>query len=178
MTPVRTLTCACGKVHFELDRTPIVSAECHCTSCREAGARLEALPGAPAVREQNGGTRFVLYRKDRVRIVEGAGLLRAFFLAPTSTTRRVIAGCCNTPMFLEFKGGHWLSLYATLWPAQQRPLPQLRTMTSDRTSPEPLGDDIPSGPLQSATFFAGLLGAWIAMGFKVPKVPITGTLEA
>ncbi len=47
MTQTTQLACACGRVHLEVDRAPIVSTECHCNSCRAAGAKLQALPAAP-----------------------------------------------------------------------------------------------------------------------------------
>ena len=36
------VTCACGVVEMARDGPPILAAECHCTSCREAAARLGA----------------------------------------------------------------------------------------------------------------------------------------
>ena len=172
MTQVTQLACACGQVHLEVERAPIVSAECHCNSCRAAGARLQTLPAAPPFLETNGGTRFVLYRKDRVRFLKGTDRLGAFRLTPTSTTRRVVATCCNTPVFLEFHGGHWLSLYGSLWPEGTLPPLELRTMTSDLPDGSALADDVPNGKRQSVSFFAKLLGAWIAMGFKSPKITV------
>ena len=179
MTQSTDLTCACGQVRLEAWKTPIISSECHCTSCRAAGARLQALPGAPPVLEANGGTHFVLYRKDRVRFRKGAELLREFRLSPEATTRRVVVSCCNTPVFLEFKGGHWLSLYGCLWPEGALPTVALRTMTSDRPDTTMLADDIPNGKRQSLEFFARLLGAWVAMGFRTPKIGfVNGEISA
>ena len=166
------LACACGKVRLEVERAPIISAECHCNSCRAAGERLRALPSSPPFLAANGGTRFVLYRKDRVRFVSGAGLLKEFRLTPASTTRRVVATCCNTPVFLEFKNGHWLSLYSCLWPAGTLPPLDLRTMTSDLPDGVLLADDVPSGTRHTVSFFAKLLVAWIAMGFRSPAVTV------
>ncbi|MDP3897559.1 MAG: DUF6151 family protein [Mesorhizobium sp.] len=171
-----TLSCSCGEVRIDVARAPILSAECHCDSCRAAGARLEALPGAPRVRLDNGGTHFVLYRKDRVRFATGGERLREFRLTPKSKTRRVAAACCNTPLFLEFQGGHWLSLYAGLWPEAARPAPEMRTMTSNAVAPLP--DDMPNARHQSPGFMAKLLGAWIAMGFRSPKIEVGGQIDA
>jgi len=137
-----------------------------------AGHRIEALPAARPVLEHNGGTRFVLFRKDRVQFREGAEQFRHFRLTPTTPTRRVVASCCNTPVFLEFQNGHWLSLYAGLWPKDTAPSPQLRTMTEDLPAGATLDDDVPNSRRQSAGFFVRLLGAWIAMGFRRPAVPV------
>lgn len=178
MTHTTRLACGCGKVHLEVERDPIVSTACCCTSCRAAGERLAALPDAPAVVDRFGATRFVLYRKDRVRFTRGAELLREFRLTPDSKTRRVVAACCNTPVFLEFQGGHWLSLYGGLWPEASLPPLDLRTMTSDLPDASVLPQDVPNLKRQSGTFFAKLLGAWIAMGFRSPKIAVDGQLPA
>jgi len=171
------LACACGDFQLEVEQPPIIATECHCNSCRDAGARLRRA-GVSPVLEENGGTQFVLYRKDRVRFVKGAERLREFRLTPEAKTRRVVATCCNSPAFLEFESGHWLSLYAGLWPEGARPLPEIRTMTSDRTDPAPLPDDVAYGRRQTLGFYAKLLGAWIAMGFKSPKIAVKGEINA
>jgi len=170
MTQSTQLACACGEVQLTVEKAPIISAECHCNSCRDAGRRLQALPGAAAVLKPNGGTHFVLYRKDRVHVLKGTELLKEFRLTPESTTRRIVASCCKTPVFLEFKGGHWLSLYGQLWPEGTLPPLDLRTMTSDLPEGTVLPDDVPNGKRQSFQFFARLLGAWIAMGFRSPQI--------
>jgi len=171
------LACNCGKVRIAVKDAPIVSVECHCKSCCEAGETLRTLPEATDVREDNGGTRFVLYRKDRVRFDKGPARLKAFRLTPQASTRRVVAACCNTPVFLEFKNGHWLSLYARLWPAGTVPPLEMRTMTEDREDASPLPEDVPNASMQSFSFMVKLMGAWIAMGFKVPKVAVEGDLH-
>jgi hypothetical protein len=165
-------------MQLHVEKTPIISAECHCNSCRAAGAKLQTL-GAPApVASANGGTHFVLYRKDRVQFLRGTERLKAFRLSPEATTRRVVATCCNSPIFLEFKGGHWLSLYSALWPQGTLPPLDLRTMTSDLPEGAVFDDAVPSGKRQVFAFYAKLLGAWIAMGFKVPKVAVSGEIVA
>lgn len=173
MTQPTRLFCTCGRLRLEVEREPIIRTECHCNSCRAAANRLTVLPVSPLMLEEDGGTRFVLYRKDRVRFAAGADLLRPFRLSPDAGTRRVVAGCCNTPVFLEFEGGHWLSLYARLWP-EGAPGPELRTMTGDRADAAPLPGDIPAGRWHTARFYARLLAAWIAMGFRSPKITIGG----
>lgn len=136
------------------------------------------LPVAPPFLQSNGGTRFVLYRKDRIRFLKGAELLRDFHLTAEATTRRAVASCCNTPIFLEFKNGHWLSLYSCLWPKDTLPAPALRTMTSDLPGDVSLPRDVPSGKRQTLLFYAKLLGAWIAMGFRSPGLPVNARINA
>ncbi len=171
------LGCACGQTQLEVTNSPIINAECCCDSCREAGSRLRALPSAPAFLEPNGTTRFVLYRKDRIHFAKGTENLKAFRLKPESKTRRVVAACCNTPVFLEFPNGHWLSLYGCLWPKGALPPLDMRTMTKDLPAGAVLTDDVPNASQQSAGFMFKLLGAWIAMGFKVPKITVNGDIH-
>jgi hypothetical protein len=177
MTQTTKLTCACGHVHIGVSRAPIVSVECCCNSCREAGSRLQRLPDAPPILDTKGATRFVLYRKDRVHFHKGTDLLKEFRLAPEAKTLRVVATCCNTLVFLEFKGGHWLSLYGGLWPEGTLPPLEMRTMTADLPDASVLSDDVPNAKSQTLPFFVKLMGAWIAMGFRSPKVPVKGEIH-
>lgn len=172
-----SLQCTCGQVRLTVDKAPITSVECCCDSCRAAAARLSQLEGLPPIVNAHGGTPFVLYRKDRIAFITGADLLREFRLTPDGKTRRVIAGCCNTAVFLEFENGHWLSLYAGLWPNSTLPRLEMRTMTKDLPPNTTLPQDVPNAKRQSLSFFAKLLGAWIAMGFKSPKVAVNGVVQ-
>jgi len=177
MTDTRTLQCACGKVRLELQGSHIAGVECCCNSCRRAGDRLQKLPDAPAFMTEYGATRYELWRKDRVNFIGGAEQLKAFRLRPGSRTRRVVATCCNTPIFTEFEAGHWLSLYGHLWPAGSLPKAEFRTMTGDLDDPSGLPDDVPPLTRYSVGFFAKLFGSWAAMGFRNRKIPVNGTIE-
>ncbi|KFL31822.1 hypothetical protein JP75_07140 [Devosia riboflavina] len=172
MTQSTRLNCSCGRFEMVVTGEPFITTECHCNSCREAGGRMEKLPLARPMLEENGGTRFVLYRKDRAEITKGKELLRGYRLSDSAPTRRVVATCCNSPVFLEFKGGHWLSLYSSLWPEGQAPEPEIRTVTGDRGADVVLDDTVPAGTWQTMGFYGKLLTAWIAMGFKVPNIDI------
>ncbi|WP_394763806.1 GFA family protein [Phenylobacterium sp.] len=175
MTKATHLCCTCGKVEIETVGTPIISAACCCNSCRTAAARLHA---ESQILGPFGETRFELYRKDRVRFLRGVDQLQDFHLQAGAKTRRVIATCCNTPIFLEFGGAHWLNVYGGLWPAGSLPPPALRTMTSDLAYASLLPTDVPNHKRQSASFFAKLFAAWIAMGFRTPEVPVNGEFHA
>jgi len=172
----QTLSCACGAFHIALEGSPFIATECHCNSCREAAAHLASLPPAFPLTQANGGTPYILYRKDRVRFPAGTGALRAARLSETAPTRRVLTTCCNSPVFLEFQGGHWLSLYAGLWPDAQRPAIDIRTMTSDLPEGHMLDGALPAGKWTTAGFYARLLAAWIAMGFKTPRIDVANEL--
>jgi hypothetical protein len=104
----------------------------------------------------------VLYRKDRVEYTKGTPLLRTYKLRDESSTKRVVATCCKSPMFLEFEKGHWLSIYRT---ALRGDLPSLdmRVHTKSKPAGSVLPNDVPSYPVYSAKFMAKLFAAWIAM---------------
>ncbi len=173
------LTCTCGKVAMRVDGSPILTAECLCSDCRQAGAILAALPGAEPVVDGNGATPYVLYRKDRVRCLRGTELLREHRLTAETKTRRVVATCCNTPVFLDFTSGHWLDLYGALWPEGTQPPLDMRTMTRDTPPGVQLPNDVPNPKTHTFGFFAKLLMAWAAMGFRAPKIDyVKGTIDA
>ena len=177
MTQITELQCACGRVRITLDREPVLSVECCCTSCRTAGGVMERLPGAPRIVGPNSTTHMVLYRKDRIQFTKGTELLREYRLTPDSPTRRIVAICCNTPIGLDFTKGHWLSFYSCLWPTDTLPPVQMRTMTSDVLDGTILSDNVPNHKRYAFAFFAKLMSAWVAMGFKMPKVGVSGTLQ-
>lgn len=166
------LTCRCGKVHLTVTAEPVTVAECHCESCRKSSAMFTGLPGARPVAERSGGTHYVLYRKDRVEFTAGAENFVGYRHTAKSPTRRVIAGCCNTPLFLEFQNGHWLSIYAGLWPEVIRPKAEMRTMVADMPEGQALPADMPNYKAQSFGFFWKLLTAWAAMGFRSPSIAV------
>jgi hypothetical protein len=72
----RTLArCRCGKVELQIGGAPILRGICYCASCQEAGRQYQAAPGADSVLAEDGGTDYVLYRKDRIRCVQGGAFL-------------------------------------------------------------------------------------------------------
>ena len=162
-------SCRCGQVKLEFTGAPILTGICYCNSCQQAGKWHQALPGADTVLGADGGTSYVLYRKDHVRCVAGGEQLDEKRLKPESPTRRLNARCCNTAMFADFTRGHWLTVYRGRAPADAPP-PMLRMMTAERPEGVVLPDDMPNYPKHSGKFMLKLLGAWLAMGFRRPKV--------
>jgi hypothetical protein len=162
--------CQCGKVQFEAVGTPILTSSCYCTSCQEAGRQFEQLASAPPVRDSDGGTGVILYRKDRVQCVMGHEYLEEHRLKPESPTRRVLAKCCNSAMFLDFTKGHWLTMFRNRFPAGAPPL-EMRVMTKDRRAGVELADDVPNHDSYSGKVMLKLITAWIAMGFRRPEIP-------
>jgi hypothetical protein len=161
--------CRCGKVELQIVGAPILRGICYCASCQEAGRRHRALSGADAVLAEDGGTDYVLYRKDRVRCVQGGDLLEERRLKPDSATRRMFAHCCNTAMFVDFTRGHWLTVYRGRL-GDDIPPATMRIMTAERPEGVILLDDIANYSGLSGKFMLKLLGAWMAMGFRRPAV--------
>jgi hypothetical protein len=163
--------CQCGKVTLEAEGRPILAASCYCASCQQGGSRIEQLASAPPVCNPDGGTDYILYRKDRVRCLTGQHDLWEQRLKPDSPTRRVVATCCNSAMFLDFTKGHWLAMYRNRFPADAPPI-EMRVMTQARRDGFVLADDVPNYDTHSGKFALKLVGAWIAMGFRRPDIAL------
>ena len=163
--------CRCGKVKLVAIGRPILTNTCYCASCQEAGRRFEQLASAPPVLNPDGGTDFVLYRKDRVECAMGQEYLEEHRLRPDSPTRRVVATCCNSAIFLDFTKGHWLTMYRNRFPTEAPPL-EMRVMTHERRGGVELADDLPNYSGHSGKFMLRLISAWIAMGFRRPKISL------
>ena len=125
--------------------------------------------GVDSVLAQDGGTDYVLYRKDRIRCIQGGDLLQEQRLKPDSPTRRMHARCCGAPMFADFTKGHWLSVYRGRLPDDMPPA-TMRLMTAERPAGVTLPDDMANYPGRSGKFMLKLLRAWMAMGFRRPAV--------
>ena len=162
-------SCRCGKVELQILGAPILRGICYCASCQEAGRRHQAAPGADSILAEDGGTDYVLYRKDRVRCVRGGDLFEQRRLKPDSPTRRMYTRCCNTAMFLDFTKGHWLTVYRGRLPNDIPPA-TMRMMTAERPEGVILPNDMANYPRHSGKFMLKLLGAWMAMGFRRPTI--------
>jgi hypothetical protein len=166
-------TCQCGKVKIETSGLPILTGACFCKSCQEAGRRFEQLPAAPPVLDPDSGTGYILVRKDRVQCVTGQEHLEEHRLKADSPTRRVIATCCNSAMFLDVTKGHWLSIYRNRFAAA--PPLEVRLMTKERRAGVELADDLPNYRGHSGKFMLKLIAAWIAMGLRRPEITLGKT---
>lgn len=158
-----TARCRCGSVEIEAVGDPILSDICYCESCQAGSRQIEALPNGRAVCDSDGGTAYVLYRKDRVQYSKGSELLRGYKLTEESPTKRVVAACCDSPMYLDFEKGHWLSVYRA---ALQGDLPPVEMRVQTKSAPAAgsnLPCDVPSYSGYGFKFMAELFAAWIAM---------------
>src|SRR5690606_38328865 len=113
---------------------------------------LETLNGAGTILDSDGGSQCVMVRKDRVRIEAGQEHLAEFRLKPGSSTRRVVATCCNTPLFLDVTIAHWITLYSGRLPPHARRPVEMRVMTKYRNSSLPYPDAAPTYPGHTGRF--------------------------
>jgi hypothetical protein len=163
MDPIlRTPSCACGRVVCEARGAPILSAVCYCEDCQEGGRRIQALPGAARVLDDDGGTPLMIYRDDRFLCVSGEELLVAHKLKDSSPTRRMVASCCSSGMFLKFGPGHWVSAYRTRFTGDLPPI-EMRTSVRRRRAETPLPNDAPAYPGFPPQLILKLFAARIAM---------------
>jgi hypothetical protein len=54
----------------------------------------------------------------------------------------------------------------------------MRTMAGDLPDASNLPDDIPNLKSHTVSFYAKLLGAWVGMGFRNPKIEVSGKIDA
>jgi hypothetical protein len=158
--------CACGRVELAATGAPIAAAICYCNDCQAGGHMIEQLPNAPKVLNDDGGSDYILYRKDRARVVKGSELLKPLKLKDGSNTNRVIATCCNSAVMLTFDGArHWLDFYRNRVTRGSVPPAQMLVCTKSAPAPERLPKGVPSYPGHSLRFIGKLLRAKLAMVF-------------
>jgi hypothetical protein len=160
---IMTATCSCGGVELKAFGRPIVSSVCYCDDCQKGAGQIEALPNAGTVRDPDGGTAYILYRKDRIECSKGAELLRSYKVKETSVTNRVVATCCNSAVFVNFdRGPHWVSAYRARFHGELPPL-QLRICTKFKPDGVVLPDDVPSYRRYPPGLVVKLLASRVAM---------------
>lgn len=142
----------------------IACLACYCDDCQSAARQLVEA-GASSPRDPDGGTSLVLYRKDRFHVLSGQVYLRPHKLRADSATNRIVASCCNTPLFLQFdKGPHWVSIFRSL--VEAPPPLEMRIATRFMPTLEQATDGIPTYPAFPWRLPAKLVASRIAMMFK------------
>lgn len=156
-------SCACGQVALEASGAPIIAVVCYCDDCQAAARQIEALPSATPVLDADGGTQFVVYRKDRLRCVQGEERLTRHKLKPDSATVRYLAACCNSAMYLGFDDAkHWVDLFSGRIQGTAPPV-EMRICTRFRPPGPDLQNDVPNLPGFSLGLIARFMRARIAM---------------
>jgi hypothetical protein len=158
-----TASCACGSVELTAIGAPIVSNVCYCGDCQRGSLQIEALSNAGPVRDADGGTAYILYRRDRIECSKGASLLKSYKIRESSVTNRVVATCCSSAMFMNFdKGPYWVSAYRARFHGDLPPL-QMRICTRYKSPDVVLSGDVPSYPGYPLRLVARLLASGVAM---------------
>lgn len=163
----RSASCVCGRVRLKLAGDPILSAACCCADCQAGGALIEARPGAAPIRDEFGGTPYLIYRDDRFRCEAGADALEGVKLSDDAPTTRYVASCCNSGMYLKHGPGWWTSVYRSRVADDPPPL-KLRNKTAGLPPGVTLPKDIPNYPGFPPQLILRLLAARLAMMFSPP----------
>lgn len=159
-------SCTCGNVRFEAVGNPFLANACYCGDCRAAAAAIGNLPGASSPAEADGGTEYLLYRKDRIACTKGESLLVPMRLDPKSATKRLIAGCCNSAMAMAFDDSrHWVSAYRRRFENSPPPI-ELRICMGDARAVNSRPDNVPTFKGYPARMMFKLVGARLAMTFN------------
>lgn len=133
---------------------------CYCDDCQKAARQIEAGSNGPPVSDPDGGTTLSLWRKDRVQARLGEDLLTEHRLDPETATKRIIASCCNSAMFIDFdKGPYWVSVMSDRIDGPRPPI-EFRHMTKYRSSTLPYPDNVPTYPTFPKMFVARLMWNW------------------
>lgn len=102
----------------------------------------------------------MLFRRDRLACTRGTDCLQAMKLTGASKTRRMIAGCCATPMYLTFDDKRpWVSAFRGRFGADAPPVQQ-RICTRSKRLAEIAEDGLPSHPGYPPKMMLRILAAW------------------
>jgi hypothetical protein len=166
--PTHVAHCRCGAVEVGGWGEPIIVSACYCDDCQAAAQRLAAFANLASAASADGGTEFMLFRRDRIACTRGADRLQAMRLTDASKTRRMIAGCCATPMYLAFDDKRpWVSAFRASFGANAPP-GEMRICTRFRRSEEKAEDGLRSHPGYPPAMIVRILAAWPFMLFSRP----------
>jgi hypothetical protein len=111
----------------------------------------------------------VLWREDMLKCIDGCERLQAHCLTPESPSRRIMASCCETPLFGDCMKGFSVSIYRGR--IRDAPLPSIRVMTSDLPDDVvPPDDGLPRYRGRPGKLMLSLVTTWVSMGFRLPKI--------
>ena len=160
-----TARCSCGSVEIEALGTPITSVVCYCDTCQEGSRQIEALTNAEPILGPDGGTAYILYRKDRIQYSKGAELLKGYTIEEKSTTSRVVASCCNSAMVMRLADAmHWIPVYRARFQGDMPPV-EWRICTKFNPENARIPTNVPSSEMYPAGFMWKLLTSKISMLF-------------
>jgi hypothetical protein len=160
--------CRCGAVEIGAWGDPIIVTACHCDDCRAAAQQIAASANLALAASDDGGSEFMVFRRDRIACTRGAENLQAMRLTAASKTRRMIAGCCKRPMYVAFNDKRpWVSAFRASFGADAPPV-EMRTCTRFRRSDDKANDGLPSHPGYPPAMIVRILAAWPLVLFSRP----------
>ncbi|HEY3621438.1 MAG TPA: DUF6151 family protein [Roseiarcus sp.] len=166
--PSHVARCRCGAVEISGWGEPIVVSACYCDDCQAAAQRLAASANSAPAASADGGTEFMVFRRDRIACTRGAENLQAMRLTAATKTRRMIAGCCKTPMYVGFDDKKpWVSAFRASFGADAPPV-EMRICTRFRRADDKANDSLPSHPGYPPAMIFRILAAWPLMLFSRP----------
>jgi hypothetical protein len=166
--PTHVAHCRCGAVEVGAWAEPIVVSTCYCDDCQAAAARLAASANSVPAPSADGGTEFMVFRRDRIACTRGADRLEAMRLTDATKTRRMIASCCATPMYVAFDDKRpWVSALRAPFGPDAPPV-EMRICTRFRRSEDKAEDGLPSHPAYPPAMIVRILAAWPLMLFSRP----------
>jgi hypothetical protein len=159
----RYSSCACGRVRCQAIGTPIVGLVCYCDDCQEGARRIEALPNAVSFRDADGGTPLLAYRDDRFGCLSGEELLVGYKIRENAPTRRMVASCCTSAMFLKYAPGFWVSAYRARFEGDDLPPLEMRDQIEHRRANTDLPRDVPCYRGFPMKLYAKVISARVSM---------------
>jgi hypothetical protein len=166
--PNHIAQCRCGAVEVGAWSDPILVTACYCDDCQAASERLAASGNSGPLAGADGGTEFMVFRRDRIACIRGAENLQAMRLRNAPKTRRMIAGCCTTPMYVGFDDKRpWVSAFRTSFGPDAPPV-QMRICTRFRRPEHKAKDDLPDHPGYPAAVILRVLAVLPRMLFSRP----------
>ena len=144
--PNHIARCRCGAVEIGAWSEPIVVAACYCDDCQAASERLAASANSAPLARADGGTEFMVFRRDRIACRRGAQNLQVMRVREATKTRRMVAGCYATPMYVSFDDKRpWVSAFRAGF-GPDAPPAQMRICIRFRRTEDKAKDDLPDDP--------------------------------
>jgi hypothetical protein len=166
--PNHVAQCRCGAVEIGAWSEPLVVTACYCDDCQAASERLAVSADSPPLASADGGTEFMVFRRDRIACTRGPENLEAMRLTGATKTRRMVAGCCATPMCVSFDDKRpWVSAFRASFGADAPPV-QMRICTRFRRAEDKAKDDLPEHTGYPAAMILRVLAVWPRMLFSRP----------
>ena len=166
--PNHIAQCRCGAVEIGAWSDPILVTACYSDDCQAASERLAASGNSAPLAGADGGTEFMVFRRDRIACVRGAESLHAMRLRDATKTRRMIAGCCTTPMYVGFDDKRpWVSALRAGFGAGAPPV-EMRICTRFRRPEHKAEDGVPEHPGYPAAMILRVVAVWPRMLFSRP----------